>query len=375
MQTLLAMIRKEFLQLKEDKRLLAISLVAPVIMVTLFSYAANIDVNNIKVAFVDPDNSSITREIRDKFSQSGYFTVTEVGKDAREADYWLDAGKARVVVVFPEDFSAKIQQRISAPVQLLIDGADGNTASIATAYSMGILNTYNQQIITEIMNTLPVKPKLASVSAETRIWYNPDLKTMNFMVPGILCLVLLISTMITTSMSIVKEKELGTLEQLIVTPIKPWQIIGGKLLPFSITATIVVILLLGVNSVLMEVPLRGNVFALIFLIYIYLITTLGLGLFISTVSNTQQQAALTAIFMIMPPMIFFSGFIFPVENMPMIIQWISVIIPLKYMLVMVRGIFLKGIGLELMWQEALILFGFSVLILWGAIMRFSKKLE
>lgn len=375
MEIILAMIKKEFAQLKQDKRLLAISMVAPVIQVILFSYAANIDVKNIKIGFVDSENTPQTREIRELFKQSGYFDVVSVSETDEKIDNLLDAGGARIILKFGSRFTEKLIKKNEAPIQLLVDGSDGNTATIAVGYTQGILNSYNQKVMTEIIEKRGAKPNIASINAETRVWYNPELKTMNFMVPGILGMVLLIASTITSAISIVKEKENGTLEQLIVTPIKPYQIILGKLIPFSITSSIAVLLIMIVNIFLMQVPMKGSVLLLIVVMYVYLTTTLGLGLFISTISQNQQQASLTTVFIIIPPFVFFSGFVFPVENMPMIIQYFSTIIPMKYFLVMMRSIFLKGVGLEILWKDILAISAFSTIIISLAIMRFHKKLE
>ncbi|NUQ82105.1 MAG: ABC transporter permease [Bacteroidetes bacterium] len=375
MQTVLAMIRKEFLQLRQDKKLLALSLVAPIFQVVLLSYAARIDVKDIRLAIIDPNPTVHSREIREKFEASGLFTVVETATTDRDVNHWLDAGKIRMALILPADFSKHRLGGNTATVQLLVDGADGNTAGIAVGYAAGLLSSISQSILSERIDRSGLRMEIGQVQAETRVWYNPELETMNFMVPGVLSMVLLIVTTLTTALSIVKEKENGNLEQLIVTPIRSWEIMLGKMIPYSITATIVVLVILGLNSVLMEAPFRGSFLVMMLLVYVYLITTLGLGLLISTVSNNQQQAALTAVFILIPPMVFFSGFIFPVENMPTVIQWISTVIPMKYFLVIIRGIFLKGVGLETLWPEFLALFVFSVIIFSIAVFRFRKTLD
>ena len=214
----------------------------------------------------------------------------------------------------------------------------------------------------------------ARVSAEFRVWYNPELKSRNFMVPGVLGLLLMVMTMLLTSLAIVKEKELGTLEQLVVTPIKPYQLIIGKLAPFFLIGVIDVILVVFFASLVFSLPVKGGVLLLLFLSLIILMTTLGLGLFISTISRTQQQAMMTAIFFFMLPMMFFGGFVFPIENMPIIIQYVSYIIPVRYYFVIVRGLFLKGVGMSILWPQALALLIFGSVILSMSVMRFQKRL-
>jgi ABC-2 type transport system permease protein len=214
----------------------------------------------------------------------------------------------------------------------------------------------------------------ARVSAEFRVWYNPELKSRNFMVPGVLGLLLMVMTMLLTSLAIVKEKELGTLEQLVVTPIRPYQLIIGKLAPFFTIGVIDVILVVFFASTVFNLPVKGSELLLLFLSLIFLMTTMGLGLFISTVSRTQQQAMMTAIFFFMLPMIFFSGFVFPIENMPKIIQYVSYFLPLRYYFVIVRGLFLKGVGIGILWPQAVALLVFGSIILSMSVIRFQKRL-
>lgn len=375
MQTILSMIKKEFLQLLQDRRLLGMSLIAPVMQVIIFAYAANIDVKDLKIGFLDHENSVQTREIRQLFAQSGYFTIVDISQNDREIDQLLESGSVRMVVRFGSNFTSKLIKKDFAPIQLLVDGSDGNSATIAIGYAQGILNNYSQNILLDAIDKLGKKPNIATIDPQIRVWYNPELKSMNFMIPGILGMVILIASTITSAISIVKEKENGTLEQLIVTPIKPIQIILGKLIPFSITSSFAIFLILLVNYFILGAPVKGSYLTMVVMIYVFLTTTLGLGLFISTVSNNQQQAALTTVFILIPPFIYFSGFVFPLENMPIFIQYISAIIPLKYFLEIIRNIFLKGSGIELLWQNMVIIMLFSTVILSLAVMRFRKKLE
>lgn len=375
MQTILSMIKKEFLQLLQDRRLLGMSLIAPVMQVIIFAYAANIDVNDLKIGFLDHENSVQTREIRQLFAQSGYFTLVDISQNDREIDQLLESGLVRMVIRFGDNFTDKLIKKDFAPIQLLVDGSDGNSATIAIGYAQGILNNYSQNILLDAIDKLGKKPNIATIDPQIRVWYNPELKSMNFMIPGILGMVILIASTITSAISIVKEKENGTLEQLIVTPIKPIQIILGKLIPFSITSSFAIFLILLVNYFILGAPVKGSYLTMAVMIYVFLTTTLGLGLFISTVSNNQQQAALTTVFILIPPFIYFSGFVFPLENMPIFIQYISAIIPLKYFLEIIRNIFLKGSGIELLWQNMVIIMLFSTVILSLAVMRFRKKLE
>lgn len=373
--SIIAMIKKEFLQLRQDKRLLAISSIAPIIQVIIFSYAANTDVNLVTVGFIQTKPSQEATEFVNQFTYSPFFKVVETSTLPSDADAWLDKRIVQIVMIIPSDFSDKRMLDQTANIQVLVDGSDGNTASIAMGYVLQSIGQFNQQVLQEKLSKFSVKPQISQVKVDARIWYNQELKTMNFMVPGILCLVMLIVTTLTTAISIVKEKESGTLEQLIVTPIRPYEIMLGKMIPYSITATFVFFMVMLINELFLGVPFRGSLFLMLGLIYIYFLTTLGLGLFISTISNTQQQAALTTAFLIIPPFVFFSGFIFPVENMPIVIQYFAELLPLKHFLIIIRGIFLKGIGMETIWKEVFYLIGFSLAILGLAVMRFKKKLD
>ena len=247
-------------------------------------------------------------------------------------------------------------------------------AGIGLSYASTIVAEYSQNILLESLFKKGSVTMPARVSTEFRVWYNPELKSRNFMVPGVLGLLLMVMTMLLTSLAIVKEKELGTLEQIVVTPIKPYQLIIGKLAPFFLIGVVDVILVVFFASLIFSLPVKGGVLLLLFLSLIFLMTTLGLGLFISTISRTQQQAMMTAIFFFMMPMMFFSGFVFPIENMPTIIQYISYVVPLRYYFVIVRGLFLKGVGINILWPQVLALLAFGGVILSMSVMRFQKKL-
>ncbi|MBN1397085.1 MAG: ABC transporter permease, partial [Bacteroidetes bacterium] len=308
------------------------------------------------------------------FTCTEYFKVVGYYDKTSEIDAQLDDGHASIAVVIPEGFEKKIHSGQSAPLQVIADGTETSSANIGLNYAYFIITRYSQDIVIESLTkrgsiTLP-----ARMSAESRVWYNPELKSRNFMVPGVLGLLLMVMTMLLTSLAIVKEKELGTLEQLVVTPIKPYQLIIGKLAPFFAIGVIDVILVIFFASLVFSLPVKGGALLLIFLSLIFLMTTLGLGLLISTISRTQQQAMMTAIFFFMVPMIFFSGFVFPIENMPKIIQLVSYLQPLRYYFIIVRGLFLKGVGMSILWPQASVLLVFGSIILSLSILRFHKRL-
>ena len=374
MKNILHIIRKEFLQFLQDRKMFGVSFIAPVLQLIILGYAATFDVSKIPTVVCDFDNSPSSRELIRSFTSTEYFTVVGYFDKTSKIDKQLDDGHASIAIVIPRGFEKKIGAGQSAPLQLIADGTETSTAGIGLSYASTIVAQYSQNILLESLVKKGSVTMPARVSAEFRVWYNPDLKSRNFMVPGVLGLLLMVMTMLLTSLAIVKEKELGTLEQLVVTPIKPYQLIIGKLAPFFLIGVVDVILVIFFASLIFSLPVKGGALLLLFLSLIFLMTTLGLGLFISTISRTQQQAMMTAIFFFMMPMMFFSGFVFPIENMPTIIQYVSYVIPLRYYFIIVRGLFLKGVRLDILWPQVLPLLIFGTVILSMSVMRFQKKL-
>lgn len=364
-------IRKEFLQLFRDKKLLPPIFVAPIIQLILLGYAVTLDVKNITLSVYDMDNSYSSRELTSAFTSSGYFILKFKSDNYRELEQNIQNNHISMGLVIPEDFESNIKTGKTAPVQLIIDGSDANTSTIGLGYAKGVIGHFMMSLMEG--KKLPVQ--VSKINTEFRAWYNQELKSKNFMIPGVVALLLMIITMMLTSMVIVKEKEIGTMEQLIVTPIKPIELIAGKLIPFVIIGFVDVTLVLLVAYFWFGIPIKGSILLLYALTGVFLLTTLGLGLFISTISKTQQQAMMATNFMFMTPFLYLSGFIFPIENMPKILQYVTYLIPLKYFLVIIRGIFLKGIGFSLLWDEFLILLLFGIGIFTISVFRFHKKLE
>jgi ABC-2 type transport system permease protein len=376
MKTIIRFIIKEFQQFKRDPKMFGIILVAPVVQLIFLGYAANLDVENVKAVVFDQNRTSTSREFVKRFTSSGYFEIVEYVQSYNSLEENLNNGEAILALVISQDFEENIARRETALLQAIFEGSDGNQASIAAGYVQSIVSKYSKKIITEFMNTSGRKISPAgNLSAEVRVWYNPTMKTRNYMVPGIVGLLVSLVTLVLTSLAIVKEKEIGTMEQLIVTPIRPYQLIAGKLVPFTILGLVSVIIVLLAMRIIFEIPVKGSETFLLFSAFLYILSTLGLGLFISTISRTQQQAMMIAIFAVMMPMIFLSGFAFPIENMPEIIQIISNIIPLKYFNTIIRGVILKGLGFTDLWFEAMILLIMGVFILTLSSLRFKKRPE
>ena len=376
MKIIIQFIIKEFQQFKRDPKMFGIILIAPVIQLIFLGYAANLDVEKVKAVVYDRNKTSTSREFIEKFTSSGYFEIVNYASSYNELEKKLNMGEAILGLVISHDFEEKIIRREPAPLQTIFEGSDGNQASIAAGYVQMIVSKYSKNILTEFMNLTGRKISPAgNLSAEVRVWYNPEMKTRNYMVPGIVGLLVSLVTLVLTSLAIVKEKEIGTMEQLIVTPIRPYQLIAGKLIPFTILGLVSVIIVLLAMRIIFEIPVKGSGIFLLASAFLYILSTLGLGLFISTISKTQQQAMMIAIFAVMMPMIFLSGFAFPIENMPEIIQVISNIIPLKYFNIIIRGVILKGLGFPDLWFEAMILLIMGLVILSLSSLRFRKRLE
>ena len=376
MKIILAIIIKEFLQLRRDPRLFGIIFIAPVIQLILLGYAANLDINNINTVVYDQDRTVSSRDFIEKFQRSGYFSIDHYADNYRQVMNHMDKGEDLWALVIPKEFEKKIQRNEQVQVQALFDGSDGNKASIAFGYVTGVVSSYSKNILMEAINKTGMKTIApVTINSELRVWYNPELKTRVFMLPGIMGLLLTIITTTLMAMGIVKEREIGTLEQIIVTPIKPAQLIIGKTIPFIILGFIDVLVVTVVMVYWFGIAIRGDFFFLMLASFIYVLSSLGLGLFISTVSKTQQQAMMVAMFGILLPMNFLSGFAFPIENMPGWIQPITYLIPLRYYITILRGVILKGDGLFQLIPETLALLGIGIFILAASSLRFRKRLE
>ena len=372
LQRITALLRKEFGQLFKDKRLLPIVFLAPVLQLTFLGFAASLDVKNISMVICDLDKTVESRSFIQSFSNSGYFTIQYATEDYKSVQGYVDNNKVNMALVIPHRFGDKVLSGVPAKVQILLDGSEGSTAAITMSYVNQIIMRSSTAILTEMLGG---RSPSGGVDAEIRSWYNPSLKSRNFMVPGVLVLILLITTMNLTAMAIVKEREVGTLEQLMVTPIRPIELILGKLIPFTLIGLVNVSVVLSVMVFGFDIPVKGSVILLFVLSGVFLLNTLGIGLFVSTISRTQQQAMMTAVFFIMMPMMYISGFVFPIENMPKPLQVLSLGIPMRYYLIIIRSIILKGVGLKTLWPEASIMFGMGITILSASALRFRKKLD
>ncbi|MGE3275853.1 MAG: ABC transporter permease [Vicinamibacterales bacterium] len=371
MRRVLYLMKKELLELRQDPRLFGIVIMAPLIQLGILGYAATTDVKDVPVVVVDADRSTASRDLINRFEASDNFTIVGMEGSTDGIDRWLETGEAWMALSIPPAYGEKVVSGEPVTVQVVADGTDSNSTTVALGYARSLVGGYAQELAAA---RRPGLPATRLVNAEVRVWFNPELESRDFMIPGIVALLLLVVTSNLSAMAIVREKEVGTLEQLSVTPLARWELIVGKLLPYALIGLLDVVLVVIVAIYWFEVPMLGSLPLLFAMSAVYLLSTLGLGLFVSTISATQQQAMMTTVFFFLTPMIYLSGFIFPIENMPGWIQPWTYLIPLRYFLVILRGIFLKGVGLETFWPQALGLFAWGVGILTLATLRSSKRL-
>lgn len=363
-------IRKEFIQTFRDKRMFLPLFVAPVIQLIFFGFAATTDVKRVRMAVLDLDGSRESRALAANFFHTEAFRVKYSLNSDREIDGLIQRGKIKAAVVIPSDFEKDLKTGQKTAVQIILDGSDANSATIVMGYISRLLSSHSQLLLAEFLG----QGSRGLLIPEERIWYNPDLKSSIYMVPGVVCIVLLVTTLILTSMAVTKEREMGTLESLIVSPIRPWELIAGKTIPFVFIGLIDIVLVILAGKIVFGLPIRGSLLLLLGTSFLFILTTLSIGLFISTVSRTQQQAMTSALFILMPAMLL-SGILTPLEGMPKIIWFITYLNPLRYFGRIVRGILLKGNGLDILWPETVILFLFGLVGLAFSSLRFKKHLE
>ncbi|MGE0448561.1 MAG: ABC transporter permease [Vicinamibacterales bacterium] len=362
------LIWKELVELRQDPRLFGIVVLAPLIQLFLLAYAATTDVRNVPIVVSDGDRSSASRELVSRFDASPSFSVVGIVSSPDDVDAMLDRGEAWLAIVVPPGYGAALGAGRSQVVQVVADGSDANSAGVSLGYATSLIAAYGDEIAAR------ARPdRGGAIAPVVRVWFNPRLESRDFMIPGIVALLLLVVTTNLSSMGIVREKELGTLEQLNVTPLTRAELIVGKLLPYALVGLIDVVIVLSVAILWFEVPMRGSYVLLFALTLVYLVCTLGLGLLVSTISSTQQQAMMTTTFFFLMPMVLLSGFVFPIENMPAVVQPVTYLLPLRYFLVILRSIFMKGVGIETLWPQAAALAAWGGVVLLLAIARSTKR--
>jgi ABC-2 type transport system permease protein len=373
-ERIFTILRKEFRSVLRDPRMRIVIIGVPIIQTLIFGYAVTLDVRHVRLAIVDHDGTPASRTLVAQFTGSAYFDAIAYTQDEAAAHALIDAADAAAVLQIIAGYEQNLHGGRTTPVQLIVDGSDSNTARYVVNYASQIAATANNAFVFDQAQrragrTVPI----GSVDLQPRAWFNADLESRNFYVPGIIAMLVMLISLMLTSMAIVREKEVGTIEQIMVTPIKPVEFILGKCAPFAVIGFINTAMVSAVALFWFDIPFRGSFPLLLLGVALFLLSTLGIGLFISTISQTQQQAMMTTFFFFFPAMLF-SGFIFPIANMPTAIQWLSLLDPLRYMLVIIRGVFLKGIGIDVLWSQLAALLALGLGVMTFAVTRFHKTL-
>lgn len=368
--------QKEFLHIFRDWRTLMMILGIPVVMLLLFGYAITFDIRNIRIAVYDGDKSPDSRKLVDRFVSGGYFKLVGMARSDEELNDMLDSGLTQIALSIPSDFSKNLGRNSAADVAVLVDGSESNTGTIATGYVQGILAQttldYSMAYISSLGASRP--PKIPPIRLDARFWYNPELRSQNFIVPGLMASILMIITAMLTSLSIVREKERGSLEQLIATPVRKHEIVLGKLLPYFVVGMFDSVLVAVVGAAVFAVPFEGSVWLFMVGTAIFALAGLGIGIFISIVAQNQVMAMQMALLSSMLPSFLLSGFMFAIKNMPDWVQAITYIVPARYFLVIIRGIFLKDSDIFVLWPQFTFLTVLAFVLLVGSIRKFKKKI-
>jgi len=375
-------LRKELIQALREPRMRVFLFLPPMIQLLIFGFAVNLDVDHTKIAWMDMDRTPLSRDLRARFEGSGRFDVVATPSSEEEVQRVLDGGDAQAVVRVLPQFERDVLRGRPTEVQVLIDGTNSNTASLVSGYASEVIAAFSQSVQAGQQNVRvltrspgsPANMRAPQIDGRTRVWFNPDLYSRNYFVPGVIANIIMIVTMMLTALAIVREKEIGTMEQLMVTPIRPLELMLGKTLPFALVGILDVALITTVALLVFHIPLRGSLLLLFACAVLFLMTSLGAGLFLSTISQTQQQAMM-ANFFFTTPAFMLSGFAFPIRNMPVVVQWLTYLNPLRYFIDIVRGLFLKGVGASVLWPQMAALTVYGVVVLGLSAMRFHKTLD
>ena len=366
---------KELIQVLRDKRLRVTLIIPPLIQLIIFGYAANLDVKDIQTAVRDLDQSVESRDLIGRFSSSKYFDIVSFPRTPDEIEGLIENGSVALAIEIPSGFSRKLKKGDTASVQILIDGSESNTAMIALGYINRILSDYSTGILVKRLSRAGmVRFEEVGVDVQHRTWFNPNFESRIFFIPGVIANIAFLIPIILTAMAVVREREIGTLEQIMVSPLRSWELVVGKTLPFALLGLLDVIMIALIGVFWFEVPFRGDPFILLLGNVLFLMSSVGIGLFISTICSTQQQAQISTFFFSMPAFIL-SGFVFPLENLPSWIQYLTYANPLRYFLVIIRGVFLKGNGLDILWPQMLALAILGGLMILMSSLRFRKRLK
>ncbi len=360
---------KEFTQFRRDRLLPVLVLFMPLLQLMMFGYVVGSDVRNIPTAIVDSDRTAASRHVSEAFTSAGYFVVRATPSDERQVRDLMDRGDVQVAVLLPPGLSRDLDRGRQVPVEIVVDGSDSKTASVASGYAAQIIAAFNRQRL----SALGMAADAPGIDARVRVLFNPSLRSVNAMIPGLTCFIMLLTVTAVMSQAVVKERERGTLEQMFVTPITRAEYLIGKVTPYVLISTVQVVVVTVLGSWWFQVPFNGHLAEIGLGLFLFLLTGLGMGLFISTVSRSRQQAQQATMFMLIPTMVL-SGFIFPMESMPTPILPLTYLIPLRYILVILRSNWMKGSGFDALWPQYVAMAVFAVLVFGGALLRFRKRL-
>jgi ABC-2 type transport system permease protein len=374
-------LRKEFIQALREPRMRVLLFGPPLIQLIVFGFAVNLDVDHVRLAWTDLDQTPVSRDLRDRFQSSGLFQVVALPDSEQAARQALDRGIAQAAVRVLPGFTRDLARGNLAELQVLVDGSNSNTASLISTYTSDIVSDFWNDAAERRQNVVALghgagsaNLALPRVTAQSRVWFNPNLYSRDYFVPGVVVNIVMLVTLMLTALAIVREKEIGTIEQLMVTPMHPLELMLGKTLPFAVVGLLEVVLTTSAALLVFHIPFRGSPLVLLLASVLFLMTTLGAGLFVSTISQTQQQAMLGSFFFALPAFML-SGFAFPIRNMPEAVQWLTYLDPLRYFMEIVRGIFLKGVGISVLWQDMVYLTIYGIAVLGLSALRFRKKLD
>jgi len=368
-----AVLTKEFKQILRDPRMKTVIFISPIIQIMLFGYAANKDIDFIPTAIYDQDNTKESRDLLHKFTYSGYFVPKEYIHHPDDQDYAIDKGRVSAVLRIDRGFGRDLKAGKNTSIQLTLDATDSNTAMVVAGYAGTIMGAYQYDLFKKDAQAAGRVLGGPSIDLRERAWFNENLISRNYYLPGVIASIVTIMSLLLTAMAIVREKEIGTMEQLIVSPLKPIELIFGKLVPFGAIALFQATFITLIGVLWFRIPFKGNVILLLLSACIYLFTSLGVGLFISTIASTQQEAMMS-VFLFYMPAFLLSGFAYPISNMPHVIQLITYFNPLRYFLVILRSIFLKGVGINILWDDMLILLVIGIAVITFSSLRFRSKL-
>jgi ABC-2 type transport system permease protein len=368
MKRFIGFVKKEFYHIFRDYRTLAMLFGMPILQVLIFGYAINTDLKDAKIAILDNSKDEMSRKLTQKIISSGYFILTNNLSSTNDLEASFRSGKIKEVIIFQEGFEKKYLKDGKASVQILADASDPNNANLIVNYTTAIINDFQREMMQEQKMPFQIIP-------EVRLRYNPELKSVFMFVPGIITILLMLVCAMMTSISIAREKELGTMEVLLVSPLKPLQIIAGKVIPYVLLSFINAVTIIVIGKFVFGMPMTGSYLLLAFVTFVFIVMVLSLGIFISTVAKNQMTAMMISVVGMMLPTILLSGFVFPIDNMPLPLQWLSNIVPATWFIVILKSVMLKGLGISYIWKELLVLIGMTFFLLVLGIKKFKIRLE